>query len=45
MIRNIITVAILFAALVSMASLAQVANAVEPDLNLDISIYEDSLLK
>ena len=44
MIRNIITTAIIFAALVSMASLAQIANAVEPDLNLDISIYEDSLL-
>ena len=27
-----------------MASLAQIANAVEPDLNLDISIYENSLL-
>jgi len=44
MIRNIITAAIFFAALVSMASLAQLASAVEPDLNLDISIYEDSLI-
>ena len=44
MIRNIITAAILFAALVSMASLAQIANAVEPDLILDISINEDSLI-
>lgn len=44
MIRNIITVAILSAALLSMASLAQVANAVEPDLNLDISFYESGLL-
>jgi hypothetical protein len=44
MIRNIITAAILFAALLSMTSLAQIANAIDPDLKLDISIYEDSLI-
>ena len=44
MIRNIITAAILFAALVSMASLTQIASAVEPNLNFDSTTYEDSLL-
>ena len=44
MIRNIITAAVLLAALVSVASVTQLANAGEPDLNLDISIYEDSLI-
>ena len=43
MIRNIITAAILLAALVSMASVAQIASAVEPELNLDISAYKDNL--
>ncbi len=43
MIRNIITAAILLAALVSMASISQVASAVEPDLNLEISAYENNL--
>ena len=43
MIRNIITAAILLAALVSMASVAQVTSAVEPELNLDISAYKDNL--
>ena len=43
MIRNIITAAILLAALVSMASIAQVASAVEPELNLDMSAYKDNL--
>ncbi|MGH1536552.1 MAG: hypothetical protein ACRBDX_00640 [Gammaproteobacteria bacterium] len=41
MIRNIITAAILLAALVSMASVAQIANAVEPELNLDFSVLEN----
>ncbi len=41
MIRNIITAAILLAALVSMASVAQVAIAVEPELNLEISMPEN----
>ncbi|MEJ2114563.1 MAG: hypothetical protein P8X88_00535 [Gammaproteobacteria bacterium] len=43
MIRNIITATILLAALVSMATIGQVANAVEPDLNLEISAYENNL--
>ncbi|QMU61859.1 MAG: hypothetical protein GKR92_09190 [Gammaproteobacteria bacterium] len=43
MIRNIITAAILLAALVSMASIAQIASAVEPELNLDISAYKDNV--
>jgi len=44
MIRNITTAVIIFTALVSMASLTQIANAIEPDLNFDISIYEDNSL-
>ena len=43
MIRNIITAAILLAALISMASVIQVASAVEPELNLEISAYENGL--
>jgi hypothetical protein len=43
MIRNIITAAILLAALVSMASIIQVAHAVEPRLHLDVSAYTDNL--
>lgn len=43
MIRNITTAAIIITALVCIASLTQIAYAVEPDLNLDISIYEDSV--
>lgn len=43
MIRKVITAAILFAAFISMASVAQVASAVEPELNLEISAYEDDL--
>ena len=43
MIRNIIATAILFAILVSLASVAQVARAVEPALNLDISAFRDNL--
>jgi len=43
MIRNIITAAILLTALVSMASVAQIASAVEPELNLDVSAYKDNL--
>ena len=43
MIRNIITIAIFLAVLVSIASIAQVARAVEPELNLDISAYKDNL--
>jgi hypothetical protein len=43
MIRNIITATILLAALVSIATIGQVANAVEPDLNLEISAYENNL--
>lgn len=42
MIRNIITAAIWLAALVSMVSVAQVASAVEPVLNLDVSTLEHS---
>lgn len=42
MIRNIITVAILLAALVSIASTVQIASAVEPELDLDFSAFEDS---
>ncbi|MFK7815143.1 MAG: hypothetical protein AB8B92_02305 [Gammaproteobacteria bacterium] len=43
MIRNIITAAILLAALVSITSIMQLAHAVEPDLNLEISAYKDNL--
>jgi hypothetical protein len=43
MIRNIIAAAILLATLVSFASVAQVASAVEPALNLDISAFRDNL--
>ncbi len=43
MIRNIITTAILFAALVSIASTVQIVSAVEPELNLDLSAFEDNL--
>jgi hypothetical protein len=43
MIRNIITAAVLLAALVSMASTIQVAQAVEPELHLDVSAYTDNL--
>jgi len=43
MIRNIITAAILLAALVSIASIMQLAHAVEPELNLEISAYKDNL--
>jgi hypothetical protein len=43
MIRNIITTVIFVATLVSMVSVAQVANAVEPELNLELSAYEDRL--
>lgn len=43
MIRNIITTAILLAALVSIASTAQIASAVEPELDLDFYAFEDSL--
>ena len=43
MIRNIIAAAILLATLVSLASVAQVASAVEPVLNLDISAFRDNL--
>ena len=43
MIRNIISAAIFLAVLVSMASTAQVASAVEPELNLNISAYENNL--
>ncbi len=43
MIRNIITAAILFSALVFIASIVQVASAVEPELNLEISAYENNL--
>ncbi len=43
MIRNIITTAILFAALVSIASTVQIVSAVEPELDLDFSAFEDNL--
>jgi len=43
MIRNIITVAISLAAFISIVSIVQVASAVEPELNLEISAYEDDL--
>jgi len=43
MIRNIISGALFLTVLVSVASLANIANAVEPELNLDISAYEGSL--
>jgi hypothetical protein len=43
MIRNVITAAIFIAAIVSLASLAHIASAVEPELNLDISAYKGSL--
>lgn len=43
MIRNIINVAILLSALVSIASTVQIASAVEPELDLDFSTFEDSL--
>lgn len=43
MIRNIITAAIFIAALVSMTSIMQIANAVEPELNLEISAYKGNL--
>jgi|GEM_PF-4615318 len=43
MIRNIISGALFLAVLVAMASLANVASAVEPVLNLDISAYEGDL--
>ena len=45
MIRNVISAAILLAALVSLASLANIASAVEPELNLDISAYDGSLAR
>ncbi len=43
MIRNIITATVLLAALVSMASIMQLAHAVEPELNFEISAYKDNL--
>ncbi len=43
MIRNIITTAILLATLVSMVSVAQVANAVEPELSKESSAFENNL--
>lgn len=43
MIRNIITAAILFSALISIASIMQLANAVEPELNLEVSAFKDNL--
>jgi hypothetical protein len=42
MIRNIISAAILLAALISMTSIVQIARAVEPELNLDYSAFESS---
>jgi len=42
MIRNIISAAILLAALISIASVAQVANAVDLDLNVDVSTFGHS---
>ncbi len=41
MIRNIITAAILSAAFISLASIAQLASAVEPNLNLELPLVED----
>lgn len=43
MIRNITTAVIALAVLVSIASVAQVAKAVEPEFKLDISAFEDNL--
>jgi len=43
MIRNIISGALILAVLVSVASLANIASAVEPELNLDFSAYEGRL--
>ncbi len=42
MIRNIITAAILLAAFISMASIAQIASALEPNLNLEFPSLEDN---
>lgn len=43
MIRNIITVVILLATLITIASVAQIAKAVEPNLDLELSSQEASM--